>query len=372
MRVVLAASFCLSFLLTVVLVLVVRRMALRVGFVDKPGGRKTHAGPTALGGGIAIFLAVSAPLLAVAVASAVAKSSPGLLPVPGGLAEDVARAAEQLPLLLTVLAGGLAIFALGMYDDLHPLGPRAKLLGQFAVAIAVSLVPGIRITLFIQAPWIHVAVTAVWIVLMVNCFNLLDNMDGQSALVAFLSGGALLVLALQTGQYFIAGLLTTLLGALVGFLLFNLPPASIFMGDSGSMFIGYCLAVSTTLASFMTDRVVNPLFPVMVPLVIFAVPLYDALSVLAIRFDRGKDLLAGDRSHFSHRLMRLGMSDRMVLVTVALTVLATSPGATIPYGSSTWQVFVPAAQALAVILVIVQLELTAARRRRGDGFEGPG
>jgi UDP-GlcNAc:undecaprenyl-phosphate GlcNAc-1-phosphate transferase len=367
MRTVLAASFGLSFLLTVVLVLIVRRVARRVGFVDEPGGRKKHADATPLGGGIAVFLAVSGPLLAVGILSAVARSSPGLLPVPEGLTEDVARAANQLPLLLVVLAGGVAIFVLGLYDDLRPLSPPMKLLGQVVVALAVALVPGVRITLFIPMPWVHVAVTAVWIVLMVNCFNLLDNMDGQSALIGFLTGGALLVLALQTGQYFIAGMLTTLLGALVGFLLFNLPPASIFMGDSGAMFVGYCLAVSTTLASFMTDRAVNPLFPAAVPLVIFAVPLYDAVSVLAIRFDRGKNLLQGDRSHFSHRLMRLGMSDRIVLVTVALTVLATSPGATIPYGSSTWQVFVPAVQALAVILVIVQLELTAARRGPGGG-----
>lgn len=363
MRTVLAASFGLSFVLTIALVFFVRRIALRAGFVDRPGGRKKHTAATPLGGGIAIFLAVFGLLLAVAAVSAIAQASPGLLPVPDDLAEDATRAARQLPLLVAVLAGGLAVFGLGLYDDLRPLSPRVKLLCQLVVAVAVSLMPGIRITLFIPIPWVNVVVTAVWIVLLVNCFNLLDNMDGQSALVGFLTGGTLLVLALQTGQYFIAGMLTTLLGALVGFLIFNLPPASIFMGDSGSMFVGYCLAVSTTLASFMTDRAVNPLFPAAIPLVIFAVPLYDAVSVIAIRFDRGRDLLTGDRSHFSHRLMRLGMSDRMVLVTVALTVLATSPGATIPYGSSTWQVFVPAVQALAVILVIVQLELTASRMR---------
>jgi UDP-GlcNAc:undecaprenyl-phosphate GlcNAc-1-phosphate transferase len=291
--------------------------------------------------------------------------SPSLFGVPAGLEDDIARAAAKLPLLLEVLGGGLAMAAIGLWDDVRSMSPRRKLLLQVIVATAVALVPAVRITIFIRMPWVHVAVTAVWIVLLTNSFNLLDNMDGQSSLVAFLCGGALLALALQTGQFFIAGLLIALLGALLGFLLFNLPPASIFMGDAGSMFIGYTLAVATSLTSFMTDRAVNPLFPVVVPLVIFAVPLYDVISVLAIRFDRGKPLLKGDRSHFSHRLMRLGMGDRMVLLTVGLTVLATSLGATIPYGSPAWRLVVPAVQAAAVILVIVQLELVSAGRRNG-------
>ncbi len=331
--------------------------------MDLPGGRKQHAGSVPLGGGIAILAAACVPVLAAAVLSAAWGKDPSLFPLPAALHDDVRMAAERLPLVLKVLAGALAMAALGLWDDARNLRPTAKLMGQIAIALCVSLIPQVRITLFIPSPWFQIPVTTAWIVLMVNCFNLLDNMDGQSGLVAFLTGGALLVLALQTGQYFISGLLLALLGALLGFLLFNLPPASIFMGDAGSMFVGYMLAVATTLTAFLTPRAVNPLFPVVVPLVIFAVPLYDTVSVLVIRLRSGRALFQADRSHFSHRLMRLGMGERMVLLTVALTVLATSPGATIPYGSPTWRVFVPAVQALAVILVIVQLELVSAERR---------
>jgi UDP-GlcNAc:undecaprenyl-phosphate GlcNAc-1-phosphate transferase len=360
MRAVLVVTFCISLAIAVVLVPLARAAAARCGLMAHPGGRRKHRVPVPLGGGVAIFLACCLPVLAAGILSYLWRQDQSLFSVPHGLRDDVIRAATRLPTLLKVLAGGLAIAALGLVDDARNLRPRTKLLGQFIVAGAVALVPEVRITLFIPSVWVQVALTAVWIVLMMNSFNLLDNMDGQSGLVAFLTGGVLLVLALQTGQYFIAGLLLALMGGILGFLLFNLPPASVFMGDGGSMFIGYILAVATTLTTFLTGAKVSPLFPLLVPLVIFAVPLYDVLSVVAIRLHKGKPLLEGDRSHVSHRLMRLGMSERTVLLTVGLMVLATSPGATIPYGSSTWLVVIPAIQAAAVIFVIILLELAIA------------
>jgi UDP-GlcNAc:undecaprenyl-phosphate GlcNAc-1-phosphate transferase len=365
MREVLAFTFCLSFVASAVLVWLARKVAPRLGFTDMPGGRKKHGRPVPLGGGFAVFAASALPVLAAAVLSYAWSRDPSLFHVRERLHQDVVAAGSRLPLVLTVLAGGLAIAALGLWDDIKSFSPRYKLLLQFLIAGAVALAPEVRITLFIPSAWAHVAITAVWIVLMVNSFNLLDNMDGQSGLVAFLAGGALLVLALQTGQHFIAGMLLSLLGAVLGFLLFNLPPASVFMGDMGAMYIGYMLAIATILTSFVTGSHVNPFFPVLVPLVIFALPLYDVLSVLAIRIHKARPLLEGDRSHMSHRLMRLGMSDRMVLLTVGLMVLATSPGATIPYGSSTWRVFVPVVQAAAVVGLIVMLELAGARSRTG-------
>ena len=363
MRVILAGAFVIAFVISVVLVPIIKRAARKWDLVDHPGGRKRHAGAIPLGGGVALFLATVLPVLAAGILSAVWVADPSLFRVPSHLHPDVQIAAGRLPLLLKVLAGGLAIALLGLWDDARGLRPSLKLVGQFIIAFGVALLPEVRVTLFISSAWVQIAITTVWIVLLVNCFNLLDNMDGQSGLVAFLTGAALLVVALQTDQYFIAGLLLALLGGVLGFLLFNFPPASIFMGDSGSMFVGYMLAVATTLAAFRTPRALNVFFPVVVPLVIFAIPLYDTISVLVIRMKDGRPLFGADRSHFSHRLMRLGMGDRMVLLTVGLTVMATSPGATIPYGSSTWRVVIPAIQALAVILVIVQLELVSARNR---------
>ena len=372
MRLVLAATFCASFVLSLILVLIMHRLAPAVGLIDHPGGRKTHARPTPLGGGIAVLLAAGLPLLGAGVLAWVMRNDPGRLTSSSVLQENIRLAAGRFHLLLGILAGGLAFGALGTWDDLKDLRASTKLAVQVLIALAVSLMPQVRVSLFIQSPIAQIAVTTVWIVLLANCFNLLDNMDGQSGLMAFLTGGALLVVALQTGQSFIAGMLMSLMGAVLGFLFFNLPPASIFLGDGGALFIGYMLAVATSLSSFLTVRQVNPLFPVLVPLVIFAVPLYDTLSVIAIRLHTGRHIMKADRSHFAHRLLRLGMSVRMVLLTMGLTVVATAAGATVPYGSSTWRVCVPALQAGAVVLVIILLELASARPQAAAPDEAAG
>ncbi len=366
MRWVLVATFCSAFALSLLLVLLVRKLAGRWGFMDRPGGRKAHPEAVALGGGIAIVLATALPVLAAAGLSYLWTRNPDLFRVPQSLQADVRLAADRFPLLGKLLIGALALAALGFWDDAKGLGPVPKLIGQFIFAGAVASIPRVRVTLFIDVPFVQVLLTTLWIVLLTNSFNLLDNMDGQSGLVAFLTGGALFVLALQTGQNFIAGLVLALMGGVLGFLLFNFPPASIFMGDAGSMFVGYILAVSVTLSTFLTGEHANPFFPVLVPLVIFAIPLYDTLSVLAIRLHRGHPLMRADRNHFAHRLLRLGLSQRMVLLTVGLMVLATAPGATVPYGSSTWRVVVPTVQAGAVVCVIIILELASARLQPGE------
>jgi UDP-GlcNAc:undecaprenyl-phosphate GlcNAc-1-phosphate transferase len=368
MQYALALSFCAAFALSLAGVLVVRRAAMRTGFVDHPRGRKAHGRPVPLGGGLAIALAACLPLLVVALGALLLRARPDLVSLSDSLLVPLRQATRRVTRLLVVLGGAGAIVLLGAWDDAHHLSPRAKLLGQVLVALGVALMPGLRITAFIPNPWIHVLLTATWLVLLMNSFNLLDNMDGQSALVAFLTAGALLIVALQTEQNFVAGMLLCLMGAVLGFLVFNLPPASIFMGDAGSMFLGYMLAMGTILCSFTFGGATepaalafpqNPIFPVVLPLIIFAVPLYDSLSVIAIRFHLGRPLMEGDRNHFSHRLVRLGMSEPMVLCTVGCTVLATSLGATVPYGGEMWRAVVPAVQALAVLLVIVQLEWVA-------------
>jgi len=360
MRAILILSFCVSLAASLVLTAAARRLAARWKFMDTPGGRRQHERPTPKGGGIAIALACCLTILGAALGASIIHQHPTLLGLPDSLADDVARAAAHLPLLLWLLGGGLVIALFGFWDDLRPFPPVPKLIVQFVIATTVVIGSGMRISIFIPSDAAQIAITVVWIVMLTNSFNLLDNMDGLSATVAFLCGGALLIVALQTTQFFIAGFLLALMGAALGFLFFNLPPASIFMGDTGSMFLGYMLAVATTLATFIVGEHVNPFFPVLVPPIIFAVPLYDTLSVLAIRLHTGKPLLAGDRNHFSHRLLRLGMSPRRVLVTIGLVALATSLGATLPYGSATWRVVVPVVQAAAVVCVIMQLELAGA------------
>jgi len=368
MRMILALAFFVSFVLSLVLTALMRSIGPRLGLVDRPGGHKKHDVATPQGGGAAIALG-SCLVIFVAVALAhLATNHPSLLPVPAAVLEDVARAARTLPLVLYILGGGLAVAFFGLWDDLRPLRPVQKLVAQVVIAAVIVAASGVRISAHIPVDGVQMAMTVVWIVALTNAFNLLDNMDGLSGTVAFICGGALLIVALQTTQFFIAGFVLALMGAVLGFLFFNFPPASVFMGDMGSMFIGYMLATATVLTTFVNGGRVNPLFPLLVPLIIFAVPLYDTLSVVAIRLHHKRPLMAGDRSHFSHRLQRLGMNERRVLLTIGLITLATALGATIPYGSPTWRICVPAVQAGAVICVIMLLELVSAERQQ-DGAE---
>ena len=369
MRTILVVSCFLAAGISLVLTAVMRRLAPRLGLVDKPGGRKAHRQPTPFGGGVAIVAATCLVVGGAALTAAVLRRHPSLLPLSESMIQDVGLAVERLRMLLYVLGGGLLLALFGLWDDIRPKSPAAKFVVQLLVGIVlVATTPEVRISIvppisWLRGPitlaWLQGAATVVWIVVLSNAFNLLDNMDGLCGTVAFICGGALLILALQSGQFFIAGFVLALMGAVLGFLCFNFPPAGIFMGDMGSMFIGYMLATATVLASFADGGQANPLFPVVVPLIIFAVPLYDSVSVVAIRFHHGRPIMKGDQNHFSHRIRRLGMSVRRVLLTVALLTLATSLGATVPYGSAVWRAVVPAIAALCVVAVIMQLELVS-------------
>src|SRR5262249_27379499 len=151
--------------------------------------------------------------------------------------------------------------------------------------------------------------------------NLLDHMDGLSGGVAFLSGAAFLVVAIQTGQTLIAAMLVPLLAACLGFLCFNFPPAKIFLGDAGSLFVGFWLSCLTISFTFYESR--YPFYTSLVPLAVLAVPLFDTAVVVLIRLFNHKPIFEGDTNHLAHRLTALGMSRKGAVLTVyALTLTA--------------------------------------------------
>ncbi len=363
MRWILALAFVAAFVLSLILTALIRRIALRLGFLDRPGGYRQHEKVTPFGGGLAIVLASGLTIVGCAALAYLWKLYPSILPISGELARYIEGAADTLPLLLYVLGGGLCIAFFGMWDDIRPFSAIPKLIVQIIIVTVLVVSSRIHLSAFIPVYWIQVVLTVGWIVLLTNSFNLLDNADGLSGTVAFICGAALMILAVQTGQLFVAGYVLALMGAVLGFLYFNFPPARIFMGDAGSMFIGYMLATSTVVADFLVHKPesANPLLPILMPLIIFAVPLYDTVSVVVIRRRHKKPLLLGDRNHLSHRLLRLGMSPRCMLLTIGLLTIATALGVTVPYGSPTWLICVPAVQALAIIIVIMELELASVK-----------
>ena len=325
MLVVLGAILLASaFICSALLCWAIRSAARRVRFVDRPGAGKIHSESVALGGGIALFL-TTAGIVGAGVVFALIQRGDVMTWPPRVIQDHIPRILARASLVLYILAGGAVMFVLGFLDDVRQLSPWTRLAVQTLVAALLCVSSDeLRVTAFVAHKGVSFIYTILWVVGITNAFNLLDNMDGLSAGVAAIASLLFIVVAVITQQYFLAAMLLVFLGALLGFLVFNFPPASLFMGDAGSMFIGYLLAMLTILFTFyVPNRGYNPFSALLVPVVILAVPIYDTISVVVIRLAQGKPIFGGDKNHFSHRLVALGMSKRAAVLTIYLVTLCT-------------------------------------------------
>jgi UDP-GlcNAc:undecaprenyl-phosphate GlcNAc-1-phosphate transferase len=337
----------------------VRRLGPRWGLVDRPGQRKIHSTPMPTSGGLAIWLGIVLPLaVGQAVLWGIAEKGSGfrvqgaggtavsqaetrtLNPEPFGVSSPAfvrthgAGLLHQSGRLWELLAGGTVLMLLGLADDRRGLDWRLRLGVQTAVAIVlVSL--GWRMSLFLDwlnMPWITGILSVVWIVGLVNSFNMLDNMDGLSSGVAAIAAAMLAAMTLLTPrpdnnqpQLFVAGFLLLIVGSLLGFLWHNRPPARLFMGDAGSYLVGYLLAMATLTATFAGGNL--PKHAILGPLCVLAIPLYDTATVVLIRLRSGRSPFVGDKSHFSHRLVELGLSKPRAVLTIYLATATCGLGA---------------------------------------------
>ena len=350
------SAFAIALALSALATPVTRRLACKFGMLDVPAGHKAHAQPTPLLGGCAIFAAVCMPsLLVLAVASGWAvRGVPAW--VPRSVAAHVPGAAEMAPLALIILAGAGVLPVVGIVDDRRNLGPWVKLAAELAVAIGVVLLcPRIRVLTAVGEPASSI-LTVLWLILITNAFNFLDNMDGLSAGVAAICAAGLLGAATSIGQVFVSGWGALLLGALAGFLLYNFHPAKSFMGDAGSLVIGYFLAVVSCLTTYVGPGETYYLYGAFVPLVLMAVPMYDMVSVITLRLRDRRNPMVGDRRHLSHRLVRKGMNVRKAVLTIYLCAGATAIAASLlPRVDDVGAVLV-FAQTLAILLIMALLE----------------
>jgi UDP-GlcNAc:undecaprenyl-phosphate/decaprenyl-phosphate GlcNAc-1-phosphate transferase len=350
----LIAAGAVAFVISLFGTYAMRRISPRLGLIDVPGERKVHSHPMPKGGGLAIFagiwLTVGFALLGVLAAKV------GWLPLPDSLQQHVAGVITRVPPLAWIFGGAVVIAVTGIVDDRRGLSPWTRLAIEFAVAACLVILGKQVITIFITNDYVSTLITILWIVGITNTFNLLDNMDGLSAGVAFIVSAMLMVVALQTGQFFLATLCVVIMGSTGGFLVLNFPPASIFMGDCGSTLLGYMLAVTTVNFTFYVPG--HPLFPAVVPLLIMAVPLFDTISVVVIRLEQGRSPFEGDKNHFSHRLVAMGMTPRLAVVTIYLLAAAMGLGATIIYHASTAGTIIILIQTAVVFAVIALLERT--------------
>jgi len=350
------------FLVSVAATYGIRAWARRTEFVDRPGGHKRHEAPVALGGGVALVISILSPLLA---GSGIAwilhyqGSDPTWLP--SLLRIHLDGMASKFPSVFGIAVGAMILHVMGLRDDRRPLGSIPKLVVQFLVAALIAGPLGIRAVEALPTP-LSFAITVFWIVLITNAFNFLDNMDGLSAGVAAIAAAIFAVTAARSGQVFVPVMACVVVGGLLGFLVYNFSPATIFMGDAGSLPLGFLMSVVTILTTFYDpSKDLTPL-GVVVPVVVLAVPLYDVLSVVVHRIRAGESPLRGDWRHFSHRLVKRGMTPRGAVLTIYLATAATGlPAIVLP--TVDWPVAVLLLlQCLAVVAMIAILEHTAANQ----------
>ncbi len=351
-----AASVVGPFLVSWFATRLVRGWARRTGFVDHPGGHKAHATPVALGGGIGFVAAIVGPVLVgTLLAAAIASDPPDWLPAI--VQTHLKGIASKLPTVVALSACALVLHVVGLIDDRRPLRPAPKFIAQFAVAAIIAGPVGIRAVQALPAP-LSIAITVLWIVLITNAFNFLDNMDGLSGGVALIAAAIFAIASMRAGQVFVPVFAWVMVGALLGFLTYNFSPASIFMGDAGSLPLGFLMSVLTILTTFYDPALHLSPLGVIVPIVVLAVPLYDVATVVAHRLRAGENPLRGDRRHFSHRLVKRGLTPQGAVLTIYLATAATGlPAIVLP--TADW----PAAllllgQCLAVVAMIGILEHT--------------
>jgi UDP-GlcNAc:undecaprenyl-phosphate GlcNAc-1-phosphate transferase len=302
--------FLSSALLAVSITPMVIRLARRVRAVDRPGVRTVHQEPVPRIGGVAIFLSAMCPLIAVAL-----------------LNGAVDRAFEQMQREITILlCAATFVFLIGLVDDLKSLPARFKLLAEL-VACAALCLAGVRISnIALTNHWVLSlgnwgwVFTMLWVVGITNAVNLSDGLDGLAAGISAVACGTIAVFAIHSGDVAMGVFMLALVGSLSGFLVFNFNPARVFMGDCGSLFLGFTIGSASVLCVAKSAALVGLALPALA----LGIPIFDTLFSMLRRFLERRSLFAPDRRHIHHRLLDLGLDQRHAVVMIHLVTLLTT------------------------------------------------
>lgn len=322
--VVLASSLIPSFLISYLVVGRVRVIAHKIGLMDQPGHRKVHANPIPLGGGLGVWSGLVGTFALGILAVWVIQVTGLANSLPKTVSQHIPGLMDKMSEIGILLLGGTILTFIGFLDDARGLSWKIRLAAEFGVAALVVYFQGLQLTAFIELPWLTSLLSVFWIVALINSFNMLDNMDGLSGGIATICC-TILALVLLTSpsqqslqpQIFVASMVLVLAGSLLGFLRYNWPPAKIFMGDAGSYLVGYWIAIATLLTTYTHYQGTTP-HAILVPFCVLAIPLYDMTSVIWIRLREGRSPFEGDKKHFSHRLVELGLSKKNAVLTIYL------------------------------------------------------
>jgi UDP-GlcNAc:undecaprenyl-phosphate/decaprenyl-phosphate GlcNAc-1-phosphate transferase len=289
--------FIIALILSLIFTPLVRLLAVKLNIMDRPNSIKTHREPVAYLGGVAIYLAF---ILAIIMALVI-----------------------RLPFnkISVIIIGATLIMILGLVDDLRPLSFKTKLFLEVLIA-TLLIIFDIRIK-FITPDYIAVILTILWVIGVTNALNIIDIMDGLSSGVAVIAALAFLFINPPSEQTYVNYTAAALAGAALGFLRYNFPPAKIFMGDTGSLMLGFVLAVLSIGTSY--TQVNN--IALYAPILILGIPIYDTFLVMILRFKQGKNIFHGSLDHFALRLERLGFSRRKVVIIAYIVSVCLSTAA---------------------------------------------
>ncbi len=302
------ATTCAGAVTTFVSLPLWRGWCRRTGHVDDPGGRKNHQEPIPLAGGLAVLTGLLVPLLVAVLALKFRWLDEDSV---NRIAHGFQRRGGQLG---AIFGGAAGMTLLGWLDDRYELRPALKFAGQLLIAMLVAA-SGVRITLFVPNAAFSFAVTLLWILTVTNALNFLDNMNGLCAGLGVIAATIFGTTAAALDQYLVASIAFLAAGAFLGFLPFNFPRASVFLGDAGSHLIGFLLAVLAILPHFHSPKHPDAL-AVLTPLLVLAVPLLDLAWVVLVRWRLGQPFYVGDTNHVSHRLVRRGFTPTQAVLLI--------------------------------------------------------
>ena len=349
-----AALFGIAFISTIVATPIAKWLGLRLGLVDNPDNyRKIHQNAIPLGGGIAVFFGFVIPI------ALTVQYFPGPQSLPAAASE----------MIIMLIIGGSMSMLMGLADDLHNLKARWKIVFQiFAASVAYS--GGFRIEAIsspfgnsIDLGFTSYLVTILWFLVCMNALNLVDGLDGLSAGIGFIVSMTLLGVNFAAGNLLGIMLNACISGALLGFLIFNFNPASIFLGDSGSMFIGFLIAA----ISLLTKNKAETATALLIPLMALGLPIFDMLLAIIRRWSRRNPISVADRSHIHHSLLSLGFSQReTVVVLYGISIVLCLASVIMVITRSQYSVFILVLLTLAMVIgtrVLKLLNLTELRDR---------
>ncbi len=349
--------FVISFLFCAILTPLFRAIALKFKILDVPSARKVHTSPKPLLGGLALYCSFILTVFLGLIALKFIQNSPDLiLLLPQSIIGKIPSMQKEIFKILPIVLGGTLVLIIGLIDDINGMNPYVKLFSAAIVGI-IMVFWGVRITLFMPNLFLGGLLTVLWFVLLTNSFNLMDNMDGLACGVALVAALIFLGIASFQHQLFTSYILIIFAGALAGFLIFNWYPSSIFMGDAGSMWIGFILATLTIMSTFYSEGN-QTLLPVIMPLLILGVPIFDTISVFSIRLANKKPLFVGDKNHFSHRLVHLGMTQPQAVAFIYLITFCIGINATLLLAVGRLGATVILLQAIVIFIIIALLEYT--------------